>query len=337
MGLLRVTCPLLVLLAAAGCGEDGQDASDPGDDRREAMRASCVALATTWCDLRARCLATSFRAEYGGKETCIERQTTRCERARFGQGSSATPEQVTACAAASDLSREDLDAACATWLQREVARVLPSECTPTGNLADEQRCLTGDQCLSRSCLPAVPCGRCGKLGKLGDRCFEDGDCASDTACAGQRCTLYGGLGASCDPLKPCRPELGCGQDGRCGVRLEDGEPCDPRTAPCALWPVELACSPVRRICEPIELVGAYQHCPTLEDGSVAQCEYGLACGYEAGADLLAPRSCTPRLDDDAYCSALGFATPTGPCQPPAICSLGRCQIVDAAQCSAVLP
>lgn len=321
----------LTLTVATACGADS---TETPADHLEVIRESCSELARAWCEGYASCRSATFAHAYGDAATCIERQGRACEGTRFAPGSRWTPQQVVACARAIDLSSLALEERCPKWLRWEVLRKWPEECLSMGTLPDGERCVDGVQCASGSCWGALPCGQCRQRAGLEEPCFQDSDCEPGLGCAGQRCTSYGVLGATCDATHPCLPELGC--DGsKCVTRAAEGEKCKPGTDSCARWPVELACDPKTEACVPLTLSGYRTAC-----NAVVLCESGLACRVEL--DPEAPQagtesgSCVPAIEDGLVC-AYGPYLFGGPCRAPSVCAGARCQFPDSASCSERLP
>jgi hypothetical protein len=330
----------LLALGAVACPAGEQ--SPPPPDLGAARHAACVALAEVWCSSAAVCRSTFFQSDYGSEAICVERRALLCDKTLFGAGSSLTPARVRSCAAASDLSALDLDARCEAFLRIEATRQQPPACLALGTLAQEARCVIDAQCALGSCSPTeLPCGRCRPLLSKGQRCFDDAECERGKICAASGCTEPLALGGKCGPTAPCHADLDC-RAGVCARRSAAGEACDPTAPnPCALWPKQLGCSPVRKVCEPLVLQASGQRCGELEDGSVAWCEHGSFC---VSSEVRHEGVCVHVLEDRSICILSAGVPPStkqytqgGPCRPPATCFENRCQIIEASACSAGPP
>lgn len=325
------------VLVAFGCDSDAGSAKVTVD-REAAIRAGCAKIARAWCDSSKLCLPALFATAYGSDETCLARRGALCERTQFGEGATLKPEQLADCAAASAASD------CAAWLRQELARKPRPECSTVGTLAEGARCMVSGQCeVGTSCGLKKACGRCLRTRSGKDTCFDDSECAAGRACRSSSCVPYGDPGAECGPAKPCNPDLACAQGGdgkRCEIRRGHDQPCDPAGDECALWPEQLACSPLRKVCERYVFAKLDAACGELDDGSgsVALCEHGLWC--KTGED---PRKgkCVETLKDRWPCAAFARAKQPhplgGPCRAPAVCHDVQCQILDSAACSAGSP
>lgn len=319
----RVLTAGLLLLAC-----DAGDPSQSSPSRLAAIRAACTDLATVWCAAAVRCAAATFQGAYGTPATCVARQAELCERARFGAGSRATPEQVRGCAAASDVAALPVGAACEKWLRREASRDPPEGCVPAGDLKDGEPCLEDSQCASSSCTRArLSCGSCGVLRGAGDLCFDDESCGPALACRGGKCVGFSDSGGACDAESPCHPDLTCA-GGVCVARLPKGASCTPAGEnPCELWPQELACSPSGS-CQPHLWAGAGEAC-----GPGRRCGFGLVCQVRQVVPSF-EASCVAVVEDRLECPTNGDLYPWGgPCRAPATCLDHLCQIADTAACS----
>lgn len=329
-------CIALMVLSSAAFGCEGETEPSPKTvDHIAAIRAACSALAERWCASSELCHSADFASTYGDATSCLERRATLCERTSFGDGATTTPEQVAACALATDLSSMDIDARCRTFVRREEGRSSPDDCVAIGTLPDDSECLVASQCLSGCCAPVSLCGVCREPGQKGSNCLEDADCAPALACAAGKCALYGAEGANCGVDAPCQPDLAC-KAGLCGPRSTQGQSCDPAIDGCALWPVELACTKAG-VCEPYQLALEGEECGSRDDGHVARCSHGLMCK----ATQSPPSGhCVPAVEDRAGCVQYPSSPYTepfkflfgGPCLAPAVCLANRCQIPDSAAC-----
>jgi hypothetical protein len=331
-----VAIALAPALLASGC--PGSRSEDAAPSQLEELRLACAELARSWCSSAAFCRAATFETEYGVVEHCVERRAQLCEKTLFGAGSKLTPQQVRACASATDLSALG-PAQCELFARSEARRTLPPECDWRGTLRAEAPCVVGAQCAEGGCVPTSGlCGRCRALRGEDDPCFEDGDCQSPLVCAESRCTPLRTTGAACGADHPCFPDLVC-RGGVCAARRQLDESCDPTLDDCALWTERLGCNAVTQKCERLLMAGENDPCGRRSDGAIARCRHGLVCEARSYPDPDRGR-CVPALEDGAFCLLPTAALPAakyiqgGPCRAPAVCFQSQCQVPEAAACSA---
>jgi hypothetical protein len=344
----------LGVLMAAACGDGEPPAPAPLPDLLQDIRDACVELAEVWCTSAEQCLPTTFATSYADHADCSARHAALCEGTRFGEGSTDSPAQVRACAAASGFPSPMTETDCREWLRWEATRKPPAECTTEGDLDDGSPCLVGTQCESKSCSLTGACGSCRAAGEIGDACHQDSDCRANLACVEGSCGKFSDNGGPCGIDARCEPHLTC-VDGSCATRPAEGEPCqingsDPLTGnPCAVWPQELVCN--GGVCEPYVIRAAGEVCgfppddPTAPKQPVGICAHGSVCrGVTINNTMLAEQKCVPVVDDGGACSLIvGYGNvllsyPFGTiCRAPAVCAANQCGIPHTATCASPHP
>ena len=182
--------------AGGGSGDGGGSPSDP-----------CAHLATAKCAKSAACASFGLVFSYGDVATCEAVQTARCQAALSLEDVTATPDDISACAAA--LEGESCD---------EYSRGSPPACVAAtrGPRADGASCAHGMQCASGMCgdRDATGCGICFQELAEGAPC--DPQFGAPTFCgAGLFCHDAGTCmkdvesGGSCDGGMSCAGKLQC--------------------------------------------------------------------------------------------------------------------------------
>jgi hypothetical protein len=263
-----------------GSGVDG-GASDAGDEPAtpftlDAMRAASVAYMTKFCAAAAECDPDYFAVEWGTQDNCVDADAGAADLSVwFPYGSTLTPDALTACAAALDLST------CEKYALLNYEFQAPPECMALsyGTLPNGSACANNgipaapfwNQCASGRCFTTgSPCGTCIAALSPGETCNGAEYCALGEGCvftsaSTTGCVPYADVGASCSPSVPCHTYLEC-LGGTCVVPPADGT-CDPQYG-CAVFPNERVCDPVQKKC-----------LSTVKN-------LGDACGYDAAGDFL---------------------------------------------------
>jgi hypothetical protein len=202
------------------------------------------ALATSYCNLLAKCSSQGLALEFGDAATC---QTD------FGQ----IENQILALPGVT-VTGAQLDA-CAAKLNALTCNQAPTafqECSFAGSLAANAVCADGSQCASSYCKPnpVVP----------GSGSTSDAESPSAIKCG--HCVDRADAGGACDDDDACKPGLVCQiTESKCAVPPARGAACTSSGPSCAGG---LAC--VKSVCADALPAGA-----ACEGGS--ECATGLDC------------------------------------------------------------
>lgn len=250
---------LLFATSVVACAASEDEEPDPTLQARAASAAATVA--TSECDVLARCSPDAFARRFSSKAAC-EAQVTQARAAELGApGVRATPEAVAACATAraalacSDQGRyvpacefsrgtKPRSQACSSDLQCDTGRCLISPGGTCGACA-EPRAALGETCTKTvECKPGLRCQRddladgsvCVPLPKTGEPCATGSPaCIDGLACVEGACAPLGthGPGEACKTSASCvdGQALAC-VDGACTARTQvgPGEPCNEKAA-----------------------------------------------------------------------------------------------------------
>lgn len=301
--------------AVGDLGPDLWAADLLGDAGGQTPQEACGAFAAATCRKIASCYSASLRSTYGDEVTCAARVVLGCVPRLQLSGTSDTPAQVLACAAALG----------ATSCDDYYGNRQPAPCQPqAGALPLQAPCGDSNQCQSTFCEGAAGgCGRCARRAQQGEPC-QEGGCAAGTLC--HRYLSQGMPVTTCQapaPLRgacvsaPCefswncfggtciRPEsLGGACDGLCDWRR--GRECD-----------------ASRGC-----IFIHWSTPGMECGR-AVTGNSIVCQGNGWCDITRPNPkgvCKAGPADGASCSgALS-------CLSPARCVAGRCALPDLMSC-----
>jgi len=353
--------PALVLGAAlaVGCSAGGaQGAPDASTDvsskdgagdagtpfTLDAMRAASIAYNTKFCNAMAKCDPEILTLNYGDVATCIDADAGPADLAVwFPYGSTLTPDKLTACAAALDLST------CEKYALFAYENQIPTACTaisygtlPTGAACANNGIGTAplwNQCDSGRCFSTGgPCGTCADALPAGATCNGFIYCASGLGCPQGKCVPYGDVGDPCSGLGECHTYLAC-IGGKCVTPPAD-DSCDPQYG-CAVVPQFRNCDPTTRKCVS-SIVGPGQPCgyPNGNNEFATLCAYPYVCtevtaagaeggGADAGSFVCAP---PPGLGEPCFSFGLDTGCPRGGLRQ-ASCIDNTCTFVSAAECS----
>jgi hypothetical protein len=298
----------------------------PGAEGASAIRDkeidACKALWTPLCSAIASCESVAFTSQFGSQDECVAAFALSCATGSFGPESGATPENVTQCAGALDVSSCDKLAA---YGQGKA----PASCLPPGKKADGAACLVPTECSGGVCAQGSGnlCGACATAvtvvgGKCGDRsgCVGGLFCKSDSS----TCEQAGARGGSCDAKDPCAPPLAC-ISGTCGDPTATGGSCDPTAPTCAS---DAACNATSKTCQLVQTVKLGATCGQIADGSIAVCEHGTRC--RSGKTSTDPATCVASIPLGGACTT-DYLFGSG-CDAPASCIKGQCVVPTPAMC-----
>jgi hypothetical protein len=335
-----------VLVLVAACGDSGGGAARgdaegdlPGDVRADAQPASdssageagqgalaaaCADYASAFCGRLEACDPLALHGTMGSVAACQDRLGgVACERRFTSAGTTASPAQIAACAAA--LRGQS----CA---QR--SGTTPEACRLAGALALDARCVFDNQCQSGRCGrdPAAWCGRCQPMVTAGGACdpsqrpCEAGLLCADAACAGTVqngrcvgkvswiCTAPVPETGACTTRYQCASAMAC-IDGRCAPAKRKDQPCTGRLD-CARedGTICAATASGTPACRAVSYAEAGEPC----DGVAGTlCRASAVC---KGTDALpaAMGVCSAPIPDGQPC------TESDACAYPALCIAGRC-------------
>lgn len=364
MGLERsalvVVCAALAALgcSAAGGAQGAPDASTSDKDGAadaatpftlEAMRAASVAYNTKYCNAAAQCDPELFEVYWGDVATCIDADAGAADLAVwFPYGSTLTPDVLTACAKALDLSTCQKYALFA--YEYQVPSAWPSACSAIsyGTLPAGAACATNgiftaplwNQCRSGRCVSTGgPCGTCAAEAlPVGATCNGPIYCASGLGCGLGTCAPYGEIGDPCSGPAQCHTYLEC-MGGKCVAPPADGT-CDPAYG-CPIVPQLRNCGAMTHKCLP-SVAGHGQPC-----GYRANAVFPIECAYpdicadstaagvtDGGADAGGAAVCVPppSLGEPCFFNGLDTGCPRGGLRSLA-CVDNACIQQSAAECS----
>jgi hypothetical protein len=245
---------------------------------------ACTAIRTGSCERIARCNAKNLEATYGDKATCIAREKSICAAVQVLPGTKLTQEQAEACG--KKLAAQPCDS----------TDEIP-ECVLPGTIADEQTCMTGNQCVSGRCEGGsfTSCGKCKPAAPrdqgaaVGAPCKNDKSCTKWAVCEGGKCVTAGkAKGQKCNQADSCSLMLNLGCYGTTCVEggpiVEAGASCkhDEKTKTTPYCKKGTSCAPDTRKCV-----------PTIKDGE--PCPDGKGCEYPSICDRTT-KKCIAKFD-----------------------------------------
>jgi hypothetical protein len=305
-----LACSVSALVLA--CSGDDGGASNVSPEQ------ACDSASRALCDKFEACAPFYVDLEHGDVAKCRSRILVNCSTSFTAPGTSATPNQLSACATAiGSTSCDDV-----------LRRKLPSSCvSQPGALADGAACGHDAQCKGRLCRKTgdATCGACSTLGAAGAACEDDEQCDQGLVCENEKCVKPREAGESCGDTEPCARTLSCA-GGTCAVPLSAG-------AACKATSLEqndcdgtkgLYCDVPTKTCATIGIANPGQSCG-LVDGKPVLCVGDATCKL-AGAGFQG--TCQAPAADGAACNEQD-----GPhCQEPASCVSGICTITDPSTC-----
>jgi hypothetical protein len=313
----------------------GPDSGGGGTGGATTAASACSSVAKARCQKRDACSdGVANKTAYGDEATCESREAASCETSLGAPGTGATPESVSACAAALP------GTACADF----AAGAVPDACNPaTGSGADGSACAFNAQCASAHC--AVPkdalCGTCAPAPKAGDSCAATGTCGKGLDCTKDTSICVAPLpaGGACAKDAPCAAGLSCvgatkTKTGTCQASgTTAGVACDPnqRTAPGCEKSVGLFCSAKSLKCEAITFAAPGQPCGAVGDGLTA-CTGGGVCVLPSATATAG--TCAAPAADGAPCDVAkgGACLSPAKCIVPTGAASGTCKLPDATAC-----
>lgn len=278
----------------AGHGGGGASGAAPSGTTTAAEEAACARYQRALCDVRERCYAPSLACD-----------SFDCTDELFAEGTTRTPESVTACAQVYTTSSCDV-----------LLAATPSCVTP-GKRAAGAPCTANGQCASQRCSVTRPdeeCGQCMSLAPKDGPCDAYTVCPAGQYCDGARCVdspvQYLPAGAACIPSRQLCDQGTCeapdGGMGKCVPSPGVGQSCSTFCAGTAVCSLDHRCE------QPAAL--------------------GQPCVLTEGTTSMLVGACAPGARClDRTCVAPG--KPGDPCEPKddAIqCHLGECKCTDAA-------
>ena len=319
---MRTTCPLVVLLALAGCssGPSAEQAcSKEGSDR-------CAALMM--------CSPADLSRRFGDLATCEARETLACVDGVDAPKTGQTPQNEENC------GEQLLAQSCDAYLSNVMP---PTACEPPdGPGSNGAPCAFSGQCSSGFC--AVPsyglCGTCALAPAAGASCASAG-CPLTMTCVASTmlCEVPVPDGGLCSAGLPCASGLACvGSStttmGACTVQPTTvGASCDAsrKLGPDCSGDAGLVCDSTTNTCVTEPLVAASQPCGTM-NGVFTGCTGGATCMRPSGG---ATGTCVAPAADGAACDTLNGPT----CLTPARCvtggsgsTAGTCQLPGSMTC-----
>jgi hypothetical protein len=333
-GLLFSLCASLIVGACSSSkssplatGDDG----GPGDGGSALdLQKHCTAFWTKACAARQQCQAKAFGDwEHGDMANCIARESSACVAALSLGLQNTTPAQLDACDAAWDLSD------CETYYDTLADLVKPAACQQaSGGLADGSPCTVDWQCANLTCAmnPGLRCGTCVTRKAAGAACTAANACAYGLACVAGKCAAIGKKGDACGPLQPCGAELICQGTSAvakptCVDRLADGTACTVNAGQCLQ---EHFCDSQTNKCADPGTAKLGQPCGQVNaDNLFVNCEAKAKCRIDDLTKLTG--TCVTEIADGQSCTANFLFN--GPCQWPAQCFDGTCQLSTSFSCS----
>jgi hypothetical protein len=301
-------------LVADASGDVRPDvAIDADSPARRAADAACAEQSTAYCARLDQCYSAYMMAAFGDASTCAARLQLACTPPLLASGSSTTPADVRACAAA--LPTAD----CVALFGNDDP---PDACkSKPGTLADRAACSFDAQCAGGKCAlgAGVVCGTCTTRSASGGACDTASDCAYGLVCGGGVCVVAAAATGFCDATHPCTTSVICEDNvNTCVAALGVDQVCDPSDDLCDQVH-GLFCEPLGMRCTPV-MFAPTGACGTTNAGFVV-CTRGGVC---VGAN---PR-CVPSAADGARCD-----DSAGPrCLAPATCSGGTCVVKNEYSC-----
>jgi len=313
------SCLLMVWLCSCASANSSYTGADgPLSDGGTSLTVSqaCTKLAAAVCDRLSQCSPYQLQLYYGDQPGCVTRVQLTCAPYVQLNGSSWTPDRLTACAAGYR------NGTCADYF----ATGGPPACRPQpGTLADGAACANSNQCQSAFCSIGVSsCGTCVTPALAGAVCDSSKPCALGLSCVNSKCAAAADSGQACGSGKPaCQTGLYC-QSSVCAPQLAAGTPCDPASLVAQCNPLlGLSCNSTTRTCQASQVVGAGQACGTTGTTTVL-CSGGGTCSGTGTS-----RKCAVAAKDGQSC---GVAAGNASCESPATCVSGVCSIFDPATC-----
>jgi hypothetical protein len=191
--------------AGRDTGVDARHALDALDASvvSDALAAACMLSATAECQVFSQCNLPGLLGQYGSLGACIERQGSACQARATAPFTGSTAATIESCAHATS------NQSCDDFLNLQH----PDACTPTGSLAEDASCWTGDQCRTGYCrlTNGSFCGACAAIPAAGTPCGSLYACAPDQVCSpGETCADYvPSAGLPCSATSPCGANLTC--------------------------------------------------------------------------------------------------------------------------------
>lgn len=257
MHLLRIFASATIL---ATVGSFAIACSSPDGGSSSSAEGACAQYASA---------LTSFMSRCGGSNVGVNeaRMKLACASALSVNGTSITPQNVSACAnAVKDLScTGDFDEIAACDF-------------PPGKLADGTACVSSDQCASEWCKQGdATCGVCTARVAIGGTCTSDSRCVAGATCSAGKCVaeVKNPAGGSCDSAKgeSCQSGLYCDfSTDTCKAYVAAGGACS-TSARCQQ---DLTCDPTSKTCVKPTLAAEGQTC-----SFTVRCQSGLVCDPSA--------------------------------------------------------
>lgn len=322
---LRRFAGVAIAASSAACSSSGTATADAGaPDAADASRvdvdprvrgdaqAACARRATAYCARLASCYPTEARALFGNVPTCEATIAIACTPTLLARGSTTTPADVDACAAAIP------GAACEALFGGNDP---PDACkTKRGTLTDGATCGFGAQCASARCAIGGACGQCAAPAGADEACTDTFDCAYGLVCADGACAAPRGMNEACNARRPCKLPLICDM-GNCAAPLPLGEPCRRADDTCDRT-AALYCTPYSE-CD-VATFATRGACGPIAGGGFAICAAGTAC-WRGGTGVM---ECVPLAPFGAACDDRA-----GPgCLAPATCVNHVCVVKTEASC-----
>ena len=307
---IRGADPTLPDASAADGGSGRADGSASKPKPTATADSACADYAEARCKREKSCNAFFFAAQWGTEPECEERMSIGCADRFSAHGTTWKPDNLAECAVElGDASCDDLQLG-----------ILPSSCQASpGTLGKGTACAYDDQCETGFCKKGSTggCGSCKEHAKEGGSCSQDTDCTPGLACVSYSCRALGRIGDDCGGSKLCMFGLVC-DGGTCSAGAPAGSPCGQE--PGLPDPCDQAngvfCDALLMSCRKVEVVPTGSDCSPY---SPSLCAAGGYCnGYE----------CVPALQEGDSCQVTGNRK----CQFPAVCDLGKCSVLTAADC-----
>jgi hypothetical protein len=270
-GVIEAGCKPGVALGAPGAPVDAGV-----DGPAITLEMACRQHATAFCARLEACVPAAVLTLYATAVDCPEVETQRCLLLRGGEGSSVTPDGLSACSDAIAQS------ACGAFIRDWYGWAPLAACSlPAGaRCPDVEACGEGLNCQVSA---GASCGVCAPGAGPGASCDgTEGSCAGGLQCfAASECRKPGDLGASCDFAgAPCMIDLVC-TDAGCATPPAAGEPClagpfQGQPSVLRTCGVGLGCGP-QLLCAAIPLAAVGAPCGRVGVANETDCSYGGAC------------------------------------------------------------
>jgi hypothetical protein len=302
-----------------GAGSGGSPSDAAAEVAPVTVSEACSQVAHALCERIDSCSPTTLKLFYGDRATCATRAALGCMTDQGVAGTTRTPEDLVACAAAL------APTGCAELL----ANHYPAACDiKPGTAINGTACGSDWQCMSSYCGKTDACGVCGPRQPAGGDCTVDGGCLKGLVCANKKCVAPGTMNADCSAVnQPCRADLYCATaSSKCLAKVGAGGSCVDDQA-CDITK-GVICFPANHTCEMITVGKAGDGCG-LSSPNKALCVgfTGLGPAQDPCSNIVGNGICAKTAEDGTACGMDHKV-----CLAPANCVMGVCRLPSAPNC-----